>query len=446
MALRPTNPLWIAPKAVARFGWRNNKGVPLDDGLRFSYWIRYPEQKWLYSPSLSLYLQPDSSFRGLETQGYPRWQRKIDYNIARGTRTLFIGFGDEESKGELLLEILTKWLACSRPGESSVVYDSEEHRMVAYHPSEEDRKVFSTYHLALYIWGSTDSGYQVAKRRNYYLNDLLFSYDFKDIEVYGKKRTKVEAYRYTNVWRLLHHMDNQTVTMASSDQDDAYKGDSDAHRHSLFSPPEDDGWEEFVRYFECVWYDMKNIVMRSIQAEDAPSIAGIMKCAQVALEDPSMYLINTERLVRKRIDRGALGEVIEVDGVVVAFSIYRNPPADQLEGSVGHKPDIPLDEYGKVVVVGSIAVDPRYQRMGLGSRLLVRIEEVAQERGCHYLMTTVDPENKASMGNFERQGYKVVATISAYSSVGDNFIFDTEPSKTKTTRNLRRNILKKDIS
>ena len=185
--------------------------------------------------------------------------------------------------------------------------------------------------------------------------------------------------------------------------------------------------------------------IRAVDIKDAASIARIMRDAQAALPDKSMYLINTEALVQRRIERGILGDVIEVGGEVVAFCLYRNPPAKDAEASFGFRPQVPEEDLGHLMNVATIAVDPRFQKRGLGRRLLERVDQAAAELDCKYLMTTVDPRNAASMGNFTSAGYEVVATIEAYSSVSKDYVFDVVPAGETVEQGLIRNVLCKSL-
>lgn len=187
-------------------------------------------------------------------------------------------------------------------------------------------------------------------------------------------------------------------------------------------------------------------IIRTVDADDAPAIACIMCDAQASLPDKSMYLINTEALVRRRIERGILGDVIELDGEVVAFCLYRNPPAEGAEASFGFRPPVPEEDLGRLINVATIAVDPAYQRRGLGRMLLERVDQAAAELGCSYLMTTVDPRNAASMGNFTAAGYEVVETIDTYSSVSKDYVFDVVPAGETVEQGLLRNVLCKRLS
>ncbi len=188
-----------------------------------------------------------------------------------------------------------------------------------------------------------------------------------------------------------------------------------------------------------------HLAIRAVNIKDAPAIARIMRDAQAALPDKSMYLINTEALVRRRIERGILGDVIELDGEVVAFCLYRNPPAEGAEASFGFRPQVPEEDFGRLINVATIAVDPAHQGRGLGRMLLDRVDQAAVELGCRYLMTTVDPRNAASMGNFTAAGYEVVETIETYSSVSKDYVFDAVPAEETVEQGLMRNVLCKRL-
>ena len=68
-------------------------------------------------------------------------------------------------------------------------------------------------------------------------------------------------------------------------------------------------------------------------------------------------------------------------------------------GTVVLKPDKPTGFY-----VDEVAVHEDYRRRGIGTRLLNRIMERAQERGCENLWLATESDNDAALGLYRSMG------------------------------------------
>lgn len=63
--------------------------------------------------------------------------------------------------------------------------------------------------------------------------------------------------------------------------------------------------------------------------------------------------------------------------------------------------------YGRLGVIGFVAVDPAYRRRGIGRRLIQAAEEYFVEQGCKYSAASTRRDNAASINLFSSLGYRV---------------------------------------
>ena len=78
----------------------------------------------------------------------------------------------------------------------------------------------------------------------------------------------------------------------------------------------------------------------------------------------------------------------------------------------GYAIALPLD--GTTAAVESIAVDPDFQRTGLGSALMERIEEQMKQREFKVSILEVRDENREAIGFYIKHGYKIISHMPSY--------------------------------
>ncbi len=63
--------------------------------------------------------------------------------------------------------------------------------------------------------------------------------------------------------------------------------------------------------------------------------------------------------------------------------------------------------------VDRVAVHPEYRRMGLGSRIVERVERELWRRGGRFIVVSalVEPDNQASKRMFERMGFEAIPVL-----------------------------------
>ncbi|UCC12727.1 MAG: ribosomal protein S18-alanine N-acetyltransferase [candidate division WOR-3 bacterium] len=70
--------------------------------------------------------------------------------------------------------------------------------------------------------------------------------------------------------------------------------------------------------------------------------------------------------------------------------------------------------------VTNIAIAQEHQRMGIGSRLMHMLENIARERGCSRAYLEVRITNKSAIKMYEKLGYKIAHVQKLYYMDGDD--------------------------
>ena len=69
--------------------------------------------------------------------------------------------------------------------------------------------------------------------------------------------------------------------------------------------------------------------------------------------------------------------------------------------------DIPIMRYRKALSIEAICVDEKNRRKGIGTFLLEKVKQIANEKGCTDLYLTVNEENKSAIKAYEKFGFKL---------------------------------------
>ncbi len=145
-------------------------------------------------------------------------------------------------------------------------------------------------------------------------------------------------------------------------------------------------------------------------SRDSVEIHNLMKKVYEKLEDKSLFFCDDLEYVKKHIESEGFAIKAVCDGKVVASLVGRFP--QDAEDNLGN--DVGIEKIHKVAHLESIVVDEEYRGNGLQDKMIKRAEEIIVERGYTYLMATVSPDNKHSLANFERNGYKVMQVKEKY--------------------------------
>ena len=77
--------------------------------------------------------------------------------------------------------------------------------------------------------------------------------------------------------------------------------------------------------------------------------------------------------------------------------------------------------------ITNIAVDEKYQRQGVASKLIRKLENIAIENGCHYVYLEVRTNNTVAIGLYKSLGYDILFKRRYYYIDGDDaYVMDKE--------------------
>ncbi len=77
--------------------------------------------------------------------------------------------------------------------------------------------------------------------------------------------------------------------------------------------------------------------------------------------------------------------------------------------------------------ITNIAVDEKYQRQGVASKLMQKLENIATENGCHYIYLEVRTNNTVAIGLYKSLGYNILFKRRYYYIDGDDaYVMDKE--------------------
>jgi len=163
-----------------------------------------------------------------------------------------------------------------------------------------------------------------------------------------------------------------------------------------------------------------SLIIRKAELEDAEAIYGVMKKAEAALEDKSLYVCDDLDYVKEHIaasenngDRNGFGVVAcdEKENIVGMFLI-RYP--GNAEDNLGKDIELSDAELLQVAHMESAAVLPEYRGNHLQEKMLKYAENLLDKKKYRYLMATVSPDNPASYLTFEKSDYQLVGTKEKY--------------------------------
>jgi len=151
---------------------------------------------------------------------------------------------------------------------------------------------------------------------------------------------------------------------------------------------------------------MTNTIIRRATGADFPFLLELD-----AASFPEAIAYDSEELSWFMNRNGAETIVLERDGVIAAFLI------------------VDFDRRSRAATIVTLDVREDCRRMGYGSQLLRRSEEIAIERDAKTIRLQVDVTNTGAIEFYERHGFRTVRKLSHYYSDGHdaNLMIKTLP-------------------
>jgi GNAT superfamily N-acetyltransferase len=138
--------------------------------------------------------------------------------------------------------------------------------------------------------------------------------------------------------------------------------------------------------------------------DDLESITRMLHAAYAPLAEAGMNFTASYQdsdTTRRRVEAGTT--VVAVCGDEIVGVVTLRGPGDGAGAAYYARPD--------VAAFGQFAVAPRLQGRGIGSRLLVLVEELARESGAAELALDTSERAAHLISMYERRGYRSAGTV-----------------------------------
>lgn len=167
------------------------------------------------------------------------------------------------------------------------------------------------------------------------------------------------------------------------------------------------------------------ILALNIPLDERVQFKGFQLCLLTYGKIISFPLLS-KRLIFRDYRKDDLDQLVELERRAFTVGPYTRPMLRRVfnrgdattiiaeeEGRIaGYVVSIPLDIESSDVE--SIAIDPDYQRGGLGSALLKRIEQKMRDGGFRYSILEVRDMNAEALAFYEKHGYSKIAHMPSY--------------------------------
>ena len=161
---------------------------------------------------------------------------------------------------------------------------------------------------------------------------------------------------------------------------------------------------------------------RMAEEKDVPKLYEMVRYAKKNVPDPDWFEAEDEGFLCRHIEKEGF-TILALDDsknntneTIAAFLTVRFPRSE--EDNLGEYLDLTEEEMQAVAHLEIAVVDPKYQGNSLQYRLFLEAEKILKSgwkgNPMHYLMATVHPDNRFSLGNMERIGMKVAADVIKY--------------------------------
>ena len=165
------------------------------------------------------------------------------------------------------------------------------------------------------------------------------------------------------------------------------------------------------------------MIFKKAAANDAKLISTTMKKIYEELENKDLYVIDTEDFIRQSID-GIHGFAILAleDNTLAGYFIVRYPEFDE-EDHLGDYIGFNTDKKKLSVYMDSAAVLPEFRGRNLQNRMLNECEKILADTPYKYALSTISPDNTASLRSLTKNGFKILKTAKLYGGLERNILY-----------------------
>ncbi len=152
---------------------------------------------------------------------------------------------------------------------------------------------------------------------------------------------------------------------------------------------------------------------------DIRNIIDICEEVWQALPDKTLLRHNTPEMLASCVKEPNVTLGVWDDGQLVALGVLYVPQCD--EEDVAN--ELGLAGWHKAANQKLFVVKEQYRGQGLQRHLIIRLEQIARQKGFDLLCTTCAPNNSHSIGNFEKEGYRFAKTEIKYGGLARNLYY-----------------------
>ena len=155
-----------------------------------------------------------------------------------------------------------------------------------------------------------------------------------------------------------------------------------------------------------------NPIIRKAHFSDVGSIFNIMEIAAFETQESGLFLSDNIDYINNHIQKSGMSFVAEIQGKIAGF-LSVDIPGNQPH-NLGLDINLPCCELAKVALMDSIVVLPEFRGLGLQKVLLKYAEVPLANLGFTHFLSTVHPDNSASLKSFLSLGYEIKITKPKY--------------------------------
>ena len=165
------------------------------------------------------------------------------------------------------------------------------------------------------------------------------------------------------------------------------------------------------------------MIFKKATVNDANLISNAMKKIYEKMENKDLYVIDTEDFIKNSID-GIHGFAILAmeNNALAGYFIVRFPAFDE-EDHLGDHIGFNIEQKKLSVYMDSAAVLPEFRGQSLQNRMLKECEKELANTHYKYALSTISPDNHASLHSLIKNGFKIVKTTKLYGGLERNILY-----------------------
>ena len=158
------------------------------------------------------------------------------------------------------------------------------------------------------------------------------------------------------------------------------------------------------------------VAIRKGDATDLDAFVELLCMVRDSMPVKAWFYVDSKEEIRCQMDAGIMHMWVAVDGerIVAAFDLLV-PGLRKI--NYGYDLGLSEKELLQVVHMDSVAVHPDYRGQGLQEKLMQTAEKWLQGKNKHILLCTVHPDNRFSLNNVQKLGYRIQKKTGIYGSV-----------------------------